>query len=387
MKKQFLLIPFFLALIMIGLGLSGMGVIIPEMAQHFSVPYSVVGRVFLFHGLGHLLSIFIAGILGDMINQVSILRWGIFLSLVGFGGISFFPSFSLVMASFLLMGVGLGFVDAMVNPVATSIFTEKPAGTLNIIHAFFGLGSLTAPRLYSFLVIEGYGWRNLYYILTLFALVTLVIFLFPFIPRKNQPSQFGELWGVFKQPVLWVMGFTTLFYAGGVNTLNGWLVSYLEKGGIPRGEGAIFLSYFWLGLLLGRLILSQVSDKIGHLNIIRLNALGGIVFTSLFLFLPFHPTWALILLFGAGFMLSTLIPTTISYAIATFPEVTSTASSWVLFNSSLGSLLFPWLGGVVGTAFGLRLTMVFIPVFLVLMFLFQQWLAKMGKENVPVFDN
>ncbi|HQE26018.1 MAG TPA: MFS transporter, partial [Candidatus Atribacteria bacterium] len=105
-------------------------------------------------------------------------------------------------------------------------------------------------------VIEGYGWRNLYYILTLFALVTLVIFLFPFIPRKNQPSQFGELWGVFKQPVLWVMGFTTLFYAGGVNTLNGWLVSYLEEGGIPRGEGAIFLSYFWLGLLLGRLILS-----------------------------------------------------------------------------------------------------------------------------------
>ncbi|HQE25541.1 MAG TPA: hypothetical protein PKZ70_05940, partial [Candidatus Atribacteria bacterium] len=92
-------------------------------------------------------------------------------------------------------------------------------------------------------------------------------------------------------------------------------------------------------------------------------------------------------LFGAGFMLSTLIPTTISYAIATFPEVTSTASSWVLFNSSLGSLLFPWLGGVVGTAFGLRLTMVFIPVFLVLMFLFQQWLAKMGKENVPVFGS
>ena len=83
MKKQFLLIPFFFALIVIGLGLSGMGVVIPEMAQHFSVSYSVVGRVFLFHGLGHLLSILIAGILGDIIDQVSILRLGIFLSLAG----------------------------------------------------------------------------------------------------------------------------------------------------------------------------------------------------------------------------------------------------------------------------------------------------------------
>ncbi|HPT62889.1 MAG TPA: MFS transporter [Candidatus Atribacteria bacterium] len=387
MKKQFLLIPFFFALIVIGLGLSGMGVVIPEMAQHFSVSYSVVGRVFLFHGLGHLLSILIAGILGDIIDQVSILRLGIFLSLAGFGGISFLPSFSLVMASFLLMGVGLGFIDAMVNPIATSIFTERSASSLNIIHAFFGLGSLAAPRLYSFLVVEGYGWRNLYQICTLFTLVTLIIFLFPFIPRKNQPSQFKELLGVFKQPVLWLMGFTTLFYAGGVSTLNGWLVSYLEEGGVKRGEGAIFLSYFWLGIMLGRLILSPISDKIGHLNTIRLNALGGIVFISLFLLLPFHSTSVLLLLFGTGFMLSTLIPTTVSYAIATFPEVTSTASSWVLFNNSLGSFLFPWLGGVIGTAFSLRLTMIFVPLFLILMFLFQQWLATIGKRNVMVFNS
>ncbi len=387
MKKQFLLIPFFFALIVIGLGLSGMGVVIPEMAQHFSVSYSVVGRVFLFHGLGHLLSILIAGILGDIIDQVSILRLGIFLSLAGFGGISFLPSFSLVMASFLLMGVGLGFIDAMVNPIATSIFTERSASSLNIIHAFFGLGSLAAPRLYSFLVVEGYGWRNLYQICTLFTLVTLIIFLFPFIPRKNQPSQFKELLGVFKQPVLWLMGFTTLFYAGGVSTLNGWLVSYLEEGGVKRGEGAIFLSYFWLGIMLGRLILSPISDRIGHLNTIRLNALGGIVFISLFLLLPFHSTSVLLLLFGTGFMLSTLIPTTVSYAIATFPEVTSTASSWVLFNNSLGSFLFPWLGGVIGTAFSLRLTMIFVPLFLILMFLFQQWLATIGKRNVMVFNS
>jgi len=387
LKKQFLLIPFFFVLIVIGLGLSGMGAVIPEMAQHFSVSYSVVGRVFLFHGLGYFVSILLAGILGDIINQVSILKLGIFLALAGFGGISFLPSFPLVMASFLLMGVGLGFIDAMVNPVATSVFTEKPATTLNIIHAFFGLGSLSAPRLYSFLVAEGYGWRNLYQICALFTLVTLVIFLFPFIPRKNQSSQFKELLGVFKQPALWVMGFTTLFYAGGVSTLNGWLVSYLEEGGVKRGEGAIFLSYFWLGIMLGRLILSSISDKIGHLNTIRLNALGGIVFVSLFLLLPFHSASAFLLLFGAGFMLSTLIPTTVSYAIATFPEVTSTASSWVLFNNSLGNFFFPWMGGIVGTVFNLRLTMIFVPLFLVLMFLFQQWLVKMGRKSAMVLGN
>ena len=90
--------------------------------------------------------------------------------------------------------------------------------------------------------------------------------------------------------------------------------------------------------------------------------------------------------FLALVLCSTLIPTTVSYALATFPEVTSTASSWVLFNNSLGSFLFPWLGGVIGTAFSLRLTMIFVPLFLILMFLFQQWLATIGRRNVMVFN-
>ena len=71
MKKHFFFFFFFLALIVIGLCLSGMGAVIPEMAQQFSVSYSVVGRVFLFHGLGYFVSILLAGILGDIINQVS----------------------------------------------------------------------------------------------------------------------------------------------------------------------------------------------------------------------------------------------------------------------------------------------------------------------------
>ena len=57
-------------------------------------------------------------------------------------------------------------------------------------------------------------------------------------------------------------GFHYSLYAGGVSTLNGWLVSYLEGEGIVRGEGAIFLSYFWLGIMLGGLSFLQFRIKL-----------------------------------------------------------------------------------------------------------------------------
>ena len=42
------------------------------------------------------------------------------------------------------MGVGLGFIDAMISPVANSVFTENLP--LPKYHSrFFGLGSLAAP--------------------------------------------------------------------------------------------------------------------------------------------------------------------------------------------------------------------------------------------------
>lgn len=382
MNKKLQLLPFCCALVLIGFGLSGVGSLIPEIADHFNVEYAVASRVFLFHGLGYFFAILVAGFLGDLLSRFLILRVGLVVIIVGLLGISLLSWFGLVLAFFMVMGVGLGFLDCMLNPVAASVFIQNPGAVLNFMHAFFGLGSLSAPRLYAFLVERGGTWQSFYLVVCGFAVLVLLLFLLPFLPRKGEASaSFGKIFALFREPVFWLMGLTMIFYAGGVSTLNGWLVAYLKEKGIALSQAASFLSFFWTGLFTGRLLLSFLSERWGYLNIVRLNSIAGAL--ALFVVVTVAPSFPVtaILLFVTGFALSTIIPTTLAYAVSTYPETSSTASGWLLFNNGIGNFLFPWLGGIVASSLGLRFTMLFVPVSILLMLLFQQLLFIKSKAS------
>ncbi len=376
MPKKILLIPFILGLVLIGFGISGTGPLISSIAREFAVSPNIVGRVFFFQGLGYFFSLMAAGFLGDMIPQDKVLRVGLTIALGGFMGISLLSSFTTVVVFFLISGVGLGFLDCMTNPAATSIFTRNPGTVLNVIHAFFGLGSFTAPWLFANLTSAGFTWQSYYTVVAVFTLVTLVSFLPSFIPRRATPSNLRELVKVFRKKAFWFMGATMIFYSGGVTILNGWMVTYLIERGWPEGTAALFLSNFWLGLFAGRFLLSRLSDRIGHLTMIRINSTGGIVLTALAVFLAPGAWSTPVLLFMGGFLLSTTIPTTLAFAVVNYPDTAATASGWVMFNNGFGIFLFPWLGGIIGSIFGFHVTLGLVPVFLLVMLVFQQLLAR-----------
>ncbi len=378
MRRSVLIIPFALALVVIGLGISGAGSVIPEVAEHFSLPYAATGRVFLVHGLGYFVSLMVGGILGDFVFRGTVLRVGLWLAVLGFLGIAFSLTFSGVLLAFLIMGIGMGFLDCMVNPIAQSVFPERPGAVLSIIHAFFGLGSLLAPRFYAFLSTHGYSWQDLYKLTAGFTALTAGIFLLPFVPRNIGGDRRGALSRAFTGKVFWLLGGTMLLYAAGVSTLNGWLVTYYKERGIVPERGAIFLSYFWLGLLVGRFVLSSFSEKIGYLRLIKINALGGALGAALAVLSFGHSFFSPLFLFLSGFCLSTLIPLTLVYALLSFPEVASTASGWVLFNNGLGNFLFPWLFGIVGGRFGFSTTMGLVPLALFGVFLLEELLVRLG---------
>lgn len=373
-------------MIIIGLGLSGIGSVVPEMTKQFGVTSAVMGRVFLFHGLGYFISIMIAGFLGDIMQKSFLLRLGLLISALGFVGISSFHGFTQVILSFMAMGIGLGFVDCMVNPILTEIFTKNPGAILNIVHAFYGLGSLSAPRLYAFLSQRQYNWQNFYSVVMVVTIVVFILFLFPFLPKTEGKMGFRNILTIFRYRAFWFMGAITMFYSGGVTILNGWLVSYFKEKGLSITVGAVYLSFFWLGLMIGRFVLSWMVDRIGHLRMIQLNTIGGTLFVVLTLSLPISANLTPTLLFLTGFMLSTIIPTTLAYALVNYPETASTASGWVLTNNGIATLFFPWFGGILASFTSFRTTLLMVPILLIIMLTFQWLLAgeikKVQKSQV-----
>ncbi|MCS7241346.1 MAG: MFS transporter [Candidatus Caldatribacterium sp.] len=384
MKKIIPLISFSLVLVVIGFGVSGIGSVIPEFTERFAVSYAAVGRVFLFHGFGYFLTLVFGGMLGDFVSRGMLLRLGLVLAALGFFSIVLCRSFSLMLYAFSLMGVGMGFIDCMVNPVAQSVFHDHPGATLNVIHAFFGLGSLLAPRLYAALRDQGYTFREFYAIIAIFTSLVALLFFFLFLPQRVERTSGRSVALAFTKKVFWLLGSTLLLYAAGVSTLNGWLVTYLTECGLRETKGAIFLSYFWLGLLCGRFVLAPFSERCGYLVFLRGNALGGSLGTGLLAALGVHRLWTPLFLFASGFLLSTFIPLALAYALAMFPESASTVSGWVLFNNGLGAFLFPWLFGFVGGRFGFRIVLAFVPLALFGVFLMQFLLERQGIQRKGV---
>ncbi|MCX6091161.1 MAG: MFS transporter [Candidatus Atribacteria bacterium] len=381
MSKNVLLLPFILGLIVIGFGLTGIGSVVPEIATQFHVSPGVIGQVFVFHGLGYFLSLMLAGFLGDLIQKGLILRLGLLISLIGFAGLAFLSHVTLNMFAFMAMGVGLGFLDCMINPIVISIFTRTPGTILSFIHAFYGFGSLSAPRLYAFLSERGFLWQDFYKLVAVITAVVLVIFLFPFIPKSKPSLGFRDILTLFRYRAFWYLGAASMLYAGGVMTLNGWIVSFFQEKGLPVTTGAVYLSFFWLGLMAGRLLLSRIVDRIGYLRMIQLNTIGGIVFVSLTLLFPTSGVLAPTFLFLAGFTLSTIIPTSLAYSVVNYPKTSSTASGWVLSTNGVGMLIFPWLGGIIASFTSFRVTLSTVPVLLTAMFLFQLLLAREVKKQ------
>jgi fucose permease len=302
------------------------------------------------------------------------------ISAFGFAGISFFTNFTPVILSFMAMGIGLGFLDCMVNPILTEIFTKNPGTILNVVHAFYGLGSLSAPRLYAFLSQRQYNWQNFYSIVTVITVVVFILFLLPFLPKSQGKMGFRNILKIFRYRAFWFMGAIAMFYSGGVTVLNGWIVSYFKEKGLSVPVGAVYLSFFWLGLTVGRFVLSWMADRIGHLRMIQLNTIGGIIFVILTISLPISAILTPTFLFFTGFMLSTIMPTTLAYAVVNYPETASTASGWVLTNNGNATLFFPWFGGILASYTSLQTTLLLVPVLLVTMLAFQWLLAGKSKE-------
>jgi len=387
LTKNYLLVPFFLALIVIGLGLSGIGAVVPEMTRHFGVSSAVMGRIFLFHGLGYFISIMIAGFLGDITQKSFLLRFGLLISTLGFTGIAFFQTFTPVVLCFMAMGIGLGFLDCMINPIVTTIFTSNPGTILNIVHAFYGFGSLAAPRLYAFLIEHQFDWQDFYTVVTIITCIVFILFLFPFLPKSEGKMGFRNILKIFRFKAFWFMGATIMFYSGGVTVLNGWLVSYFKERGLAVAIGAVYLSFFWTGLMAGRFVLSSLTDRIGHLRMIQLNSIGGILFIILVIVLPVSPILTPAFLFLTGFTMSTIIPTTLAYAVVNYPETASTATGWILTNNGIGTFFFPWFGGVLASLTSFHTTLLMVPVLLFIMLIFQRLLGtEINKIHKDIYQ-
>jgi fucose permease len=155
-------------------------------------------------------------------------------------------------------------------------------------------------------------------------------------PSGTQSFVFSQVGDVVGRPELWLLAlFLFLYVASEVGVWN-WLVQHLIAQGIPESRALNVLSLgFALGLLIGRVGVSQVLKSVPSLTVTLAASILMLITTYLMLQTK-DPKVAWILVFLAGVAMAPVFPTTLAIVGDRFPVMTGTAMGIVITSGWIG---------------------------------------------------
>ncbi|KAL0768446.1 hypothetical protein CaCOL14_009421 [Colletotrichum acutatum] len=187
---------------------------------------------------------------------------------------SFHPPYPVLVAVFVLVGMGNGLADAawcsFIGQMANS---HEMSG---ILQACYALGATIAPLIATALSAEGQpGWFAFYYVMTAASVVELVTLTATFWTQTGavylleNPTESGGKSGrtrqALKNKLSWIFAFFVFGYCGAEVALGGWIVVFMTRiRGATSVTGGAVATGFWGGMTAGRLFLSLVTIRLGE---------------------------------------------------------------------------------------------------------------------------
>lgn len=215
----------------------------------------------------------------DPINRIGYNN-GMIISLVviAIGCISFYPaaqmnSYGAFLAALFILAAGVTFLQICSNPYAAIIGSPETASSrLNLAQGFNSLGTTIGPIVGTILIYQVFsdGEQTIESVSMTYVLYGFVFLAMAVLVRLAKMPSFinnetiEKGFSVLKERHL-VLGILAIFfYVGSEVSIGTWIVEFLksnEVAGLPESEASYFLSYFWGGLMIGRLMASQSLNQ------------------------------------------------------------------------------------------------------------------------------
>ena len=332
-----------------GMAATILGPCATSLMETFSVGPGVVGLVFGAGSIGYLSGVKTGGWIAERFGVIRAFGIGMLGAGLGLLLFSASPSIELCAASFFLAGAAGGIIEPASVAAIQTMFGERARGMLSLSQVGFGIGAIAGPFLAKTVFALGHSWRLTFLIAGLAPLIVLATFprqkISPLGARENNaPTPEPYL----RNPVLWLMSLTLLFYVGGEMGLSSWSSAFFEKTrGLSKESASMAPLCIWVGVTIGRAAFWFISDRLHHLKnphylssrvVLIVGALTSVGFTAGSALCP-SAAVSYAMLIGAGLGMAPIWPTLMSHAAQRLGTDSPRVLSWVILGGSFGALI------------------------------------------------
>jgi fucose permease len=357
-----------LGMLAFGIVLTTLGAVLPSVIERFGIDKAAAGSLFLVMTFGILVGSVVFGPIVDRNGYKGMLLLATALIAIGLQGIAFAPSMSWLRAAVVVIGFGGGIVNGGTNALVADIAAEGRTAGLSLLGVFFGVGAVGVPFVLGSLL----GMFSYSAIIATVGALVLVPFVLtavtPFqAPKQPQGFPLAAAKGLLRDPLLLVMGLMLFLESGMEITVGGWTSTFFkEELQIDERRALVYLSLYWLGMMLARIALGSVLKRAAPARVL-MSCLGVALVGATLLILTRSASLAALGVFLLGVGFAATFPVVLGFVGDRYTQLSGTAFSIVIVMALTGGMLLPWLTGVLGASYGLRGSFVIVPVAVVLL--------------------
>ncbi len=339
-----------------GVMTSFLGTILPELRMRFHLDLVRSGTLFSFLYFPQVPMVFLAGPLIDRFGKRLVMTAGFLASALALLAIAYAPSYSVLGPLLVVLGLGASSAMAAANTLIPDLYPDNPSSALNLGGIFFGMGAVFFPWLTALMMRQFGLVATVWFIAILVGLVAFVALAQKFPPASMAAGfDWKQAKSLITNPAVIILAAVLFFYSALEISTPGWIRTYLERdlGASARSSTSI-LTAFWIMMMLGRLIASQVVKRVRGPQLVLGCSVGAIAGLALIGLAP--NVW----MAGAGIIVCGLcnapvFPTTAGTASTYFARIFGTVFGMLMAFALLSGAVVPPAIGYIAQRQGMRL--------------------------------
>ncbi|MCL6460030.1 MAG: MFS transporter [Gorillibacterium sp.] len=393
----FFLLIIYLAFISLGLPDSLLGAAWPVMQADFGAPIESAGWLFMIIAGGTIVSSLASGSVIKRLGTGKVTFISCIMTAGALLGFSSAPSLIWLFVFAVPLGLGAGSVDAGLN---NYVATHYKAHHMSWLHCFWGVGATLGPIIMSQYIAYENGWKSGYFTVFViqFGLVVLLFFTLPLWKRSAENSHGNlnkEQENTIALPVepnekskpLKIKGvklalFSFFFYCGVESTMGLWGSTFLVKvKDLPATEAAQWVSMYYAGITIGRLITGFITFKVSNRILIRMGQIIALV-GAILLLLPLPTLCSLLGFIMIGLGCAPIYPCMLHETPARFGKAHSqTIMGYQMAVAYTGSTILPPLLGWLAAHTTMGVLPFFVVCYIVAMLVGSEKINRRGEKT------